>query len=281
MKIVYFDTSAYNKIVEHPKHKSMIQSFGKVIESGILEIIFSPLNFEEFLHTVQIDKRTQLFELAHSICSNSFFIDHKELLRKELVASLEGNSLDRKDLFQEENDQKNTLQEAIDGSLFKDIPIDPFKEMKNRKYDYLASEKKSKNELKPLWKEYNNIKFEEFYMETLQNIQGKAMLKDICIRAIGNKINEEALSEINLEKLPGLRFLSKYICASIYKPLIEDKKPKWGSGIDMNHSVFIGHSDIFVTGDEDFLDIVRSFREPQTDCLVLNDFIKQYIQINQ
>ena len=257
--------------------------FNKAIESGIFEIIFSPLNFEEFSHTSQVDIRTQLFELAYSICSNKFFIGHKEILRKELGAFLKGTSLDRKDLYCMGNDLKNTLQKAIEGSLFKDIPSDPFKEMKNRKHDYLLFEKKSKKELAPLWTRYNNIECEEFYKKTLQNIQGKAMLKDICIRTLGDEINEDALLEIeiNLGKLPGLRFLFKYICASIYNPLLRNKKCKWGSGIDMNHSVFIGHSDVFVTSDDDFSDIVRSFKEPQTDCLSLNDFINKYIQVNK
>lgn len=275
MKIVYFDTSTYNKIVECSEHTSLVQSISKSIESGIFEIVFSPLNFEEILHTTEVDKRTQLFTLAHSICGNKLFMEHKEIIRKELEAFFGGTILYRKDLYYMENDLKNTLQKAIDGSLFKDIPSAPYIEMKNRKHDYLEFEKESKRKFAPLWKEYRKeIEFEEFYINTLQNSQGKAMLKDISIRAIGDTINEYDFSEINLQKLPGLRFLFKYICSSIYKTLIEDRKPKWGSGIDMNHSVYIGYSDIFVTDDADFIAIVRSFKEPKPDCLSLNDFIK-------
>ena len=144
----------------------------------------------------------------------------------------------------------------------------------------VAFEKKSKSELMPLWKEHNGLKYEEFYKQSLENVQGKAMLKEICRRALDSEISEEDISDINLDNMPGLRFLFKYIGASTYGQLLEDKKPKWGSGIDMNHSVFIGNSDVFVTEDNDFLAIVNLFKEPQTDCLSLDDFINKHVQIN-
>lgn len=278
--IIYFDTNIYNKIIDDSNNNSIIRNISNAVGSGIFEIIFSPLNFEEMLHTKNINKRTQLFKLVHSICSNKLFIDHKEILSKEYEAFLKKTSIDRKDLYYLEDEFKGTVQKIIEGTPLEGIPSNLFEEMKNRKRDYLAFEKKSKNELMLLWKEHNGLSYEEFYNHSLENVQGKAMLKNICQRAKGDKVNEDDISEINLDNMPGLRFLFKYICASIYNQLLKDEKPKWGSGIDMNHSVFIGNSDVFVTDDEDFLDIVRLFKESHTDCLSLNEFMNKYVQEN-
>lgn len=275
MKIIYFDTSTYNKIVELPEYKSMIK---KTIQSGIFEILFSLLNFEEFLHTRDVAQRTRLFKLAHFICSDKIFLCHSELLRKELKAFLDKISIDRKDLC---CTGSNLFQRAIDGTFLEDIPSELFQEMKNKKRDYYRFEKESKKKLADSWNIYHDVKFEEFYKKTLQNSQGKAILKDICDRASKSRIDETDFSKIDLEKMPGLRFLFKYICVSIYNPLPRNEKLKWGNSIDMNHSVFIGHSDVFVTEDDDFLKIIRLFNEPQTECLSLNDFINKYVQVNK
>lgn len=276
MKAVYLDTSVYNRILDHPNYglitKTLVDSFA----SGQIELLFSVNNFEEFCHTADVNRRTQLFQLAYLICcSHRFTLSHVDLIKKEL----KGNG-PVKALYDETIDFEDTFQKAINGTLFQGNSDRPLEEMKKRKRYFLNFEKNSKQKLASLWQAHKDISFDEFYRGSLQNNEARAMLKDICVRAIGNssRCNQDLLAS-NLQKLPGLRCLFWYECASIYKQILKGKKPTWGSGIDMTHSVFMGYCDIFVTDDPGFLDIVRLFNEPNVECLLLSEFVIQYLDM--
>lgn len=275
MKSIYFDTSVYNKILDS-ECILITETLGRVSASGRFEILFSINNFEEFCHTPCVDRRAQLFKLAYSICKHQFILSHEELIKKEFEAYLKGSALVKKDIY-DTTDFEDTFQKAINGILFQEVPNKPFKEMINRKREFLKFEKNSKKKLAPPWRAHRNIPFDEFYQKSLRNKEGRALLKDICIRALeGNRKDKEDFSDPNLQRLPGLRCLFKYMYASIYKQLLKGEKPDWGSGIDRNHSVFLAYCNIFVTGDSNFLDIVRLFGE-RVKCLFFSEFIAQYV----
>lgn len=277
MKVVYFDTSVYNKILEDPKYSLITKALERASACGKFEVLFSINNFEEFCHTPDVDRGTQLFKLAYSICRHRFILRHVELIKRELEAYLKGSVLIKENIY-DKTDFEDIFSKAINGTLFQGVPNRLFKQMKKGKRDFLKFEKNSKKKLAPLWKAHRNIAFDEFYQNSSRNKEGRAWLEDICIRALEDNIRDKQdFSDLNLLRLPGLRCLFKYECASIYRQLLKGKKPGWGSGIDMNHSVFLGYCDIFVTADNNFLDIVRLFKEPKVKCFSFNEFMVQYL----
>jgi hypothetical protein len=272
MKAAYFDTSVYNRILDHPKcgliTKMLVDSF----TSGQIEILFSINNFEEFCHTGNVGRRTKLFQLAYSVCSShKFTLSHEDLIKKEF----KGNGPVK--TIYSTFDFEDKFQKAIKGTLFQRISDKPLEEMKKRKRCFQKFEKNIKQKLAPHWQAYKNISFDAFYHDCLQNNEARAMLKDICVRAIGNsrRCNQDLLAS-NLQNLPGLCCLFKYECASLYKQLLRNGKCTWGSGIDMTHSVFIGYCDIFLTEDRGFMDIVRLFNRSNLECLSLDEFVSSY-----
>lgn len=277
MKVVYFDTSVYNKILEDPKQIPTTRALTKASACGELEILFSINNFEEFCHTIDVNRRTQLFNLAYSICRHRFIVHAAELIKRELESYLKGGTLVKENIYDTTNFD-DTFSKAIDGTLFQEVPTGPFKKMEKRKRDFLKYERNNKKKLAGLWRHQGNITFDEFCENSMRNKEGRALLRDICIRALGReRRNKQDFSDLDLRRLPGLQCLFRYMCALTYKQLLKGQKPRWGSGIDMNHSVFLGYCDIFVTGDNYFLDTVLLLKKPEVRCLSLADFIVQHI----
>lgn len=277
MELVYFDTSVYNKILDHSKLSLITKALDMAGTSGKFEILFSLNNFEEFCHTRGIDRRARLFKLAFSICKHRFVLSHEELLKKDAEAYLNNSSLAKDDIY-DKIDFEDTFSKAINGKLFQGVSDRPFKELKKKKQEFLRFEKNMKKRLTPLWEVSKYISFDEFYENSLRNKEAKELLRDIFIRAVeDNRRRKQDFPELDLQRLPGLRCIFKYMCASIYKQLLKGEKPKWGSGIDMNHSVFLGYCDIFVTADTNFLDILHLFKEPETQCLSFIEFMLQCV----
>lgn len=273
MKRAYFDTCVYNAIVDSLKYDSVVKMLRERFASGELEVLYSVNNFEEFCHTTDIDKRSRLFRLAESVCGRRrFTLSHEDLIRKEL----ENNG--PVGVLYDATDFETTSRKAINGTLFQGISATPLEDMKNTKREFLRFERDRKQELASVWQDHTDISFEEFYRGSLRNNEGRAILRDICLRAIGDasRCERDALAS-NLQRLPGLRCLFKCICALTYRQLLVGTRPKWGSGIDMAHSVFIGYSDVFVTNDRAFLEIVRLFDEPKAQCLTFSNFLAQHV----
>ncbi len=276
MEVAYFDTSVYNKILDNSKQSIIIETLVRSSANGEFELLFSPLNFEEFCHTIYIKRRTQLFKLAYSICRHRFILSHVELLKKELEAYLNNKYLEKENIY-DTIDFEDTFSKAIKGTLFQGVPDGPFKEMKRKKVNFLKFEKNNMKKMLPLWKQHKNTTFDEFYQNSFRNKKGREWLEEICIRALeDSKRGKQVISDLNLQRLPGLRCLFKYMCASLYKQLLKGEKPSWGGGIDMNHSIFLGYCDIFVTADGHFLDIIKLFKEPISDFLSFSEFIARY-----
>lgn len=245
----------------------------KATTCGKYEVLFSVNNFEEFCHTPNADRRTQLFRLAHSICRHRLTAHAAELIKRELEAYLEGSALVKENIY-DTTDFDDTFLKAIDGTLFQGVPKKPFEEMKKIKRNFLKFERDSKKKLAPLWRQHGHITFDDFYEKSLRNREGRALLQDICVRALGKeRQSEQDLLNLDLKSLPGLRCLFKYMCALTYRQLLKEETPRWGSGIDMNHSVFLGYCDIFVTSDNYFLDIALLLREPSVRCMSVSEFV--------
>ena len=277
MKTVYFDTSVYNRILDDSRQSFIARAVRRGSTRKRLEVLFSINNFEEFCHTPDVDRRTQLFKLAYSVCKHQFIVSAGELIKRELEAYLENSTLTKEGIYGT-SDFEDTFSKAIDGSLFEGAPNTLLKEMKKLKYDDLKFEKSSQRELAPLWEGRRNIPFDKFYQTSLRYEEARKWLRRRCIAAFGDaRQGKQDFSHLDLQRLPGLRCLFKYQCARLFKQLLMQEKPRWGSRMDMYHSVFLGYCDIFVTGDDHFLDIVDSFGESGVECLSFSEFVAQYI----
>ncbi len=99
MKFIYFDTSTYNKILEHSKQDSIIKAIQKNSVNEKLKILISFHNFEEFCHSKDVSKTTRLLNLAYSICNKKFLLTPEDLIKKELEFLVRGHNLNKEHIF--------------------------------------------------------------------------------------------------------------------------------------------------------------------------------------
>lgn len=277
MKTVYFDTTVYNRILDDPRQSFIAEAVRMASTRKTSEALFSMNNWDEFCSTPDVDRRTQLFKLAYSICKHQFIVSGGELIRRELNSYL-GNGTLLKDNIYDKTDFEDAFSKAINGALFQGAPNTLLKEMKKLKHDDLKFEKNSKRELAPLFEGHRNIPFNKFYRSSSRDEKAREWLRRRCIEAFGDtRRGKQDFSDLDLQRLPGLRCLFKYQCARLFRQLLMEEKPRWGSRMDMYHSVFLGYCDIFFTGDNNFLDIVNLFGESKVKCLSFSEFVAQYI----
>ncbi len=179
-----------------------------------------------------------------------------------------------------EIDYEDLFSKALNISNLQEAPIELFEGMKEKKRSFLKLEKNKRKNLSYSFNGKRDISFDKLYRIFLQNNEGKEILKRLYSQVVKDKQYKEDFVSINLEKLPALRCIYKYAIASFYKQIVKNEKPKWGNVIDRLHAVYLGYCDVYISNDNDFLEIIRLFKEIGVKCLNLSEFIEQYIEIN-
>ena len=272
MIAVYFDTSVYNKISDVCCRGEVIKDICSSVRSGKISILFSVLNLEELSHTRDTRRRKALFELADSICYPRMLRGPEDIVKRDIEVFLSSGNIDYK-IF-DDADWEDLFRRARTGTLFKDVPGRVFQEMKKRKKEFRKFMQKSQKKLSSLWTKHRSMDFDDFYQGTLNNTEGRQMLRDICVKALQDPIKgEQAFHMLDLQKIASLRFLFKTIVVLAYRQLLKGIQPKWGDNIDINHSVYLGCCDAFVTADSDFLESILLLNEPIPLCFDFEQFL--------
>lgn len=279
MKEVYLDTNIFNKLLDFLNEKNIeIEQLSQIIASKNYVILFSPTIFEELLHTVNssLHKTADLIRLSYRICSKDCIIKQpKSLIADDLKCFLRGKKKNSPFIIGEERRRFIKVWEKANNiDFFSNVPQNVLKQSQNKKKGFLAFNKQSKKEFSPCWKPYQEIEFQEFYQDSLENAEGKGFVKDVCIKCLGEEDGNLVYQKLDLKDLRHLRFLIKAKFGLIYNTLLKDKKPKWGDNIDIHHIILSSVADTFVTGDKDMQELFGILDEKEPECINFEEFKK-------
>lgn len=278
MKLIYFDTNVYNKILEKANYH-LSEEIKKFCNDNNYEIAFSYVNWEEFcnIQDEQKEKRISIFELAYSLCKHKFLLEPINLLKKEFKYYKEEKEFTKKDIFDQEIDFNDFFAKVLNGDLSLEESKKYLKErIKNRKeFCKLEKEriKEFKNILKTKKKSHNN--FHRF-------LPKKEILAKHWVELIANnKFKEEDFIKADLSKLPGHQIYYNFGSVLCYIQTIERTKANRGNIQDMRQSIYIPYCDIFVSNDKNLLRVITLLKEKvnlvNNKCISFEYFKENYI----
>ena len=254
MRIYYFDTSVYNKILDSSERKKLIKRMNEEVHCGNVRIIASLTNLEEILLESNVARRKQLIQLTRHLTYSSAFDDPPEILRRDFDSFLRSRTQSTEAFS--DLDWPMLLKRAESDELLSDKEwLEARNHAHARKKKFEKESKQHQKELLPLWQEYNGkVSFELFYMKSLALSD---LIEGWMTKVYGLE-NAQILApqlKENLAKFARLRCLLKYCFGLIFDQLVTSPvtKPDYGDSFDMLHAIQIGSCQVFVTADKIFL----------------------------